>query len=294
MHWGWLVFLCQTLFAATSSFEAAEYYYNRQDLKQAIELYRLIDDPRSIARIADAKLILQGRKEARDEIVAYLKNPKKNLPEESRSFLYAKLDSILDKFVTDEGQSLYFRALNKVRYGDYVSAVGLVETAVGLEGTNTRALELKSTCEKELKKYEAYSLTLNTIFLTDPFDFQNAEKLSETYFYLGEYAKLRDTYTSVWKEGRSPYLKFLDLIASVELGKSSLPIYDLEGYSETFPLAYYYLGKEFSKTEEEKTEAAESLTKFLSAMKAIPSWDPLHLTEKVADAKKILEKIQPK
>ncbi len=283
------IFLSSGLvFSMSTTFEAAEYYFSRQDFKQAMDIYKSLDDPKSISRLADTKFILQGRKEAREEILVYLNAKNDQIYDEGKFLLKMKLNSILQKFVSDEGQSLYYRALNKIRYRDQASALSLLETSSVLESGNILVLELKANCEKDLKKYDLYLSTLNSIFQLNPYDYKNTERLAETYFYFRDYQKAKEILSTIPKDSRNSYLNFLFSMIAQEMGKSAE---DLPLYVDLSPLAFYYLGKNFYKAEIGKPEGLRLFKKFVEQTRSTPapSWDPLHFSEKVADAKQILE-----
>lgn len=121
---------------------------------------------------------MSGRNAAREVLLTFLKtNP--DLSNEIKARVEEKLTGILEVFVTDEGQSEYYRAQTKIRHGDWTSAETLLEAAILKEEGNLQILELKSQCEKELKKNNEYIRTLNLMIERNPYSTALSEKLEE-------------------------------------------------------------------------------------------------------------------
>lgn len=267
--------------------DAAEYYFSRQDFKQSLELYSSSNEPKNTFRIADLKFLLNGRVAARETIVTALEK-NKDLSVDLKNQLHEKLTSVLEAFVTDEGQSEYFRAMTKIRHGDWATAESLLESASSREEGNTLVLELKSQCERELKKIREYTNTLQQWREQNPYSVSATEKLAESYFFDGDYSKVLTLFATL-RPQKNSYGNLILLLSKAELGKY-FDLDELEDYGGTYPIALFYVGKELAKSEEDRTEALTILSQFnqKSVNQLKEDWDPLKISEKVIESKKIL------
>lgn len=267
--------------------DAAEYYYNRQDFKQALELYSSANEPKNTIKIAELKFLLNGRSAAREVLVSALEKNRELSPE-YRTQLSDKLSVLLESFVSDEGQSEFFRAQTKIRHGDWTSAKILLEAAAGREDGNALVLELKAQCEKELKKTREYTNTLTQLRDLNPFATSVTEKLAEAYFADGDYSKIQSLFSSQ-RPQKNSYSNLLLLMSKSETGKF-LDLDELEDFAPSYPIALFYVGKELIKNEEDRQEALKLLEQFnlKYTNHLLDGWDPLKISEKVIESKKLI------
>ncbi len=280
-----LIYCCRML--AAVPVDAAEYYYNRQDFKQALELYSSANEPKNTIKIAELKFLLNGRSAAREVLVSALEKNRELSPE-YRTQLSDKLSVLLESFVSDEGQSEFFRAQTKIRHGDWTSAKILLEAAAGREDGNALVLELKAQCEKELKKTREYTNTLTQLRDLNPFATSVTEKLAEAYFADGDYSKIQSLFSSQ-RPQKNSYSNLLLLMSKSETGKF-LDLDELEDFAPSYPIALFYVGKELIKNEEDRQEALKLLEQFnlKYTNHLLDGWDPLKISEKVIESKKLI------
>jgi tetratricopeptide (TPR) repeat protein len=314
---GWLLFLTgflvgRSLFALAPSDSlsiAAEYYFSRQDYNQSLALWsevlkRRPDNLSAVYRVAELKLMFQGRVASRDVILGFLAGAGRNLNSDARRDIKLKLGELQSTFVTDDGQSVFLRALPKIRHGDCQGAMALLVQAAGAEGGNLRVLQEKARCEKTLGLYERFYESLRAAFDSDPFDESVRENLFEAYVYNGEMAKV----IAMAKEGDST-LSLRERIAyAVALTESgaeaaALPILqntiEQEKLTGVPPIVLYALGKAFAAKPDGLAEATSYLERFLGAAARpentlINGWDPYRSAEKLEQAKKMLSSLKTK
>jgi tetratricopeptide (TPR) repeat protein len=289
---------------------AAEYYFSRQDYPQALSLWsevlkRKPDSVSALMRVAELKLLFGGRLASRDVLLGFLNSHGSSLPAESRLALRLKLGSLQSTFVTDEGQSLFLRALPKAQRQECAAALPLLTQAVGLEGGNLKVLHEKARCEKKLGLYPRLYETLKLAFDSDPFDVETRESLLETEIYFAEMANVvtsarRDPEAVLNARERTALaVALFETGAEAEALPLLQALVESEKTTSGSPILLYTLGRLFSGRSGGSGEAVSYLERFLSLAARpentlIDGWDPYRCAEKLEPAHKLLASLKVK
>src|SRR5262249_28815452 len=151
------------------------YYYSRYDYKQAYTLWSevLKKQPTNLPalfRVAELKMLFEGRPAGRDLILKFLLTESSGLTGDARKSVRDRLNELQRVFLTDRGQSLYLQAVARTRKKDCQSAFGFLNQAAALENGNIRILKEKFRCEKSLGLSDRFYETTHLALDNDPYD----------------------------------------------------------------------------------------------------------------------------
>jgi tetratricopeptide (TPR) repeat protein len=289
---------------------AAEYYFTRHDYKQAYQLWldvskRQSDSVFALLRVAELKLMFEGRDAARDALRKYLDMaPIQKSGNESRREVKDKLKFVESTFISDEGLSLYLQASSRIKRKDCAGAVTLLSRAVSLESGNLLVYLDRGFCERSLGAFDHYYETVKLAYDNDPYEKEVAENVTEGHLYFKQYnkalevlAKAPDIASSV--KGRTQLA-----LSLTEIGKTgeALPllqsVMDQQKQAGFHPIVLYMMGRILASRLDASVEATNYLERFLAAApREIQSlsnegWDLYHIQERVDDAKKILAQLK--
>ncbi len=296
-----VLFFPTNIFALESLRFASEYYYEKADYGQSISLWNELakSEPtnlNALFRVAELKLIFEGRPSARSTLNSYFLLEGSPLQD---SVLKDRLKRILTIFLTDESQSLYLQAKQKMREKNFEGALTLLEQADQLENGNIQVLIEKARCEKALKAYENFYKTLRLAFQLNPLNESLLEELYEAGIYFGEAKRVLESHRQEWLIFGSSRYRTAYSVGLVEAGKNAeaLPILqalvEKERFTSVHPIVFFMMAKVLSQKGNFHSGARYYLEKFLAASGrpercAIDGWDPYKTTERVEDAKRLL------
>lgn len=303
---GWPAGATPASSVSDSAASTAEYYYSRNDYAQALSLWSEIlrqkpDNLLAVIRVAELKLMFEGREASRQTILAFMSRPDGTLSSKERSQLREKSRSLQQLFLTDEGQTLYIQALAKIKEKDCAGALPLLGRAMTSEKGNLKVLLQKARCERSLALPKELQQTLKLAQESDPFDEEIADELAETLIYFGEYeAALSLLKTSA---AQSPTLRHrvahgVALMAAGQPEKA-VPqfqrLVEQESRNGVPAVVYYVLGVALSKGTDTSAEAVFFLKRFLSSLSkesVSAGWDPYRCQEKIEQVNKLLASLE--
>lgn len=282
---------------------AAEYYFSRQSYPAAFELWSkvLSREPENVSallRVAELKLLLEGRLASRDILLKFLGQRAGTLTNEAEQLIQSKHTLLQSLFLTDEGQSLYLRAMTKIQRKDFAGAAPLLTHALSLENNNLRILKEKAKCEKYSKAYDRFHETIQSAFESDPYDMEIIDNLVETYVYYKEYPKIVSLFRKTPNNLKTNRQRLAFGIALLEVGIPQDAIFVLQGLIERgkntaiHPIALYAMGR-LMNARGQTVEAGYYWDRFLNTAARtddilIDGWDPYRSQEKLDGVTQLL------
>lgn len=286
---------------------AAEYYFTRHDFRQSLTLWegvlkRQPDNVAAVLRVAELKLMFEGRAATRETITHYLDLKGDALATEARRALREKLGQLQSTFVSDEGQALFLQALPKVRAKDCQGALPLLAQAAVLEKGSPKVLREKARCEKALGATDRLRDSLSQAAESDPYDSDILESLAETLDYAGAYDKSAALFDKEPDLARTVRQRTAYGVALAELGAAGKAIPILRGLLEqketrVHPIVYATLGRLLAARGGSQAEATHYLERFVTAASrpenaTFDGWDPYHTSEKLEPSQKLLASLK--
>jgi len=287
---------------------AAEYYFSRHDYRQSFQLWAdvLKREPQSMEaafRVAELKLMFEGRGAARSVLKQFLETNGELLSVDAKKQVQGKLSILANTFVSDEGQSNFFPALPRVARKDCAGAMPLLNQAIYFEKGNVRILKERAKCEKILGTYDKYYETLKLAYDNNPYDSDVVENLMEAHVYFLQYHKVLEMAHPKEEAFRSLRSRRALAYALFQTGANSQALAQFQGLMEAarassvHPITLYALGKLFAARLGGAGEAVPFLERFLVAstrpeLALIDGWDPYHSADKLTEAQQILVSIK--
>ncbi len=231
---------------------AAEYYFSHQDYSQSLQVWNRIlkKQPESLTalfRVSGLRLLTEGRGPSRDVILGHYYQNADRLGIETRGRLAQKLEEFQSIFFTDDGQSLYLRALPRMKHDDWQGSLVLLAQAAELEKGALPVLRAKWKCEKELTLYEKYYDTLKRAQDMNPFDEATIEELAEAHVYFRAFDKAVGLFQRNPENLRSVRERVAVGVALSQLGQSADAIQILQAIAdketEFHPIVFALLGQ---------------------------------------------------
>ncbi len=294
-----LLFLATASVAATdTSVQVADYYYARYAYRQALPLWLEVarkqpSNLSAVLRVAELKLLSEGREASRNWLRDFLTREGHSMSPESLQVVGARLTDLQETFLTDEGQTLFYQALARIRREDCEGAIpGLIQ-AINLEKGNIRLTKEKARCEKMLGQFQNYYESLNAIYVAVPLQTQVQEDLAEAHLNFHHPELAVAMFDSRLGESlKTPRARLIFGLALLEQGKTAsahLILEPLVHGREVRPILYYGMGKILSQKTNTRAVAVHYLEQFVASAKpSTNAWDPYHVEERLADAKALL------
>lgn len=269
---------------------AAEYYFSRNDYKQALALWNQVlerhpESGPALQRVCELKVLVEGKPACRDLARSYLLTRTPRLTLETRRQFRNKVGDLMQTFSTNDAQSAFFQGLARVDRNECQLAISFFERALRSDRDNTKVLREKSGCEKKLLQWDSYLETLKAFYEANPWDAQVIESLGEAYIYFGQYEKAVKVYRTPTDRPLPIDSKLALALAYVELGQLEDATVYLE-YLPNPPPIYWYLQSKLA-TGKRPQDIAFLQRRFVTAANEIPAekWDPLRSRERAAQFK---------
>lgn len=284
--------------------QSAEYYYSHYHYQQAYNLWsevfkRQPENGQAVVRLAELKLMFEGRPAARDLLLQFLAGPGRGAAIEWRPAVKEKLARLASTFLTNDGQSLYAQAVVKARRSDCAGAGPLLGQAAALEKGNLRVLREKAACEKALQNWAPWYETLKLAVQENPFNAEVVEHLAEGHLYYKDPAKAVDLLGADSELTKSPRALTTYSIALLDTGEKPEALAHLQQLIERdksaviHPIVSFGLGKILAGRPATSVEAASYLERFLAVAQGTAcereGWDPYRCAERREEAQKLLE-----
>lgn len=282
--------------SADSVSVAAEYYFHRHDYRQALQLWNEVyrkepQNTRALLRLAELKLLVEGRESSRDLILTHLKLKNPGLNFDSRRALKERFVQLQQMFSSDSAQSAYLQAKPKILYKDFAGAILLLNQAIALDKGNPLVLKDRAFCELGLQQFEKYRETVRSAYESNPFDPETVERLMEIETFFRNYQavlEITKNDTDVlhsWKNRQFHAFALMETRQWNEAISFFRRVVD-EKKQATPAIVFYGLGKSLS----EKGDWLEALTHLERfAQSTVPTaWEPFVLAERIDEAKKLI------
>ncbi len=299
-----LLFLVASAASARESLApAAEYYSSHHDYKQAFLLWQEVarqepENIRAALKVAELRLLYEGRDAARDGLLAFLRAHGDVLEPAEAEVVRGKIRQLGSLFLTDDGQSLFLQAEARVRSKDLSGAVALLQQAAAVEKGNLRVLKEKAKAEMAQAQFPLAYETWKLAALRDPFDSEVLDTLSEAHISAGAYAKAIHLFDDV--EPRTPRQQIALAAAYLETGspRDAQPL--LQSLLEKgkqgglSPIVYALQGEVLAARRETLVEALAFLTQFdrMTEKAKLPEWDPYKQEERRKRVKTLIASLR--
>ena len=296
--------LTHSLAAIDPIASSAEYYYSRQEFREAYQLWnellkRQPDNLQALGRVCELKTLFEGRTACRELLKGFLNRRESSLTPDVLDGLRTKILNLESVFVTDEGQTAYLQAMGRVQNKDCPGALKLLTHAFQVEKGNILIARQKARCEKTLQLYDQFYQTIKFANEVIPVDRDLSEQLSETHVYYRQFVSVVERVERNKGMFDSLRSRLAYGISLAELGKDDPALnvlqnlVDQERQSGVHPIAWFYLGQIFSKKQNSSAVAISYLEKFISSSaqpenNKIDGWDPYRATDRTVEAKKLL------
>lgn len=284
---------------------AAEYYFSRQDYRQAYQLWseilkRQSDNLAAVFRVCELKMFFDTRGACRDLMLKFLADSGSALSSETRRHVRDKHSQLQSLFLSDDGQAHFFQAQAKASRKDYTAALSLLEASGQAEQGNVRVLWERAQMEKRLQRYERYHETLKETLANDPFHSEARAELIDSSVYFRQYDKAVALYREEPDRLTRPGSRTSIGIALLETGHDVeaqallLSISDdVKGHG-AHPVVWYGLGKILSKRADSLATASVYMERFLRAAahpenNTVDGWDLYHTDELVQSVRKSIK-----
>ncbi len=272
-------------FLSKKDYENALLYWNKILEKKA--------DLCALFKVSELEMLLSGREASQKVLLDYLKKFGSSLSEHEKKEIIRKLSELLETFFSEDGQALYFQAVEKIKNNDCASALNLLERAMAFEKGNLKILTKKIQCEKVEKNLKNLYYSLEMAYRMNPYLTETLEELIEVSLYFGDYKKaLNYLDTSAKNSIRMKTALAYSLFKTGDEDKAFLIVNELMKEIKTVipPILYFIKGK-LLISKNKSDEALKLLENFVSlAEKSSPTsfFDPYRLDEKVLDVKKMI------
>jgi tetratricopeptide (TPR) repeat protein len=291
------------LYAKTNpSATAAEFYYRQYDFRQALPLWQdvLLRDPENTQarmRVAEMSLWTEGRGTLAERMRPAL-DAKSKISPENKALLKRKFWELQTVFLTDQAQNLFYQGKHRAERGDTRGAWDVLNQAAALDRGQFLILRERARLEKSLGEYAPYYETLRQAAKSYPYDSSTVTDLAEAHLHAKNPGaalealqalenSLDFTQTVLYavaladSGAGASVLSTLRTLANGRASKSSLP-----------PIVYYSLAHVLASMPGSEAESKKWLEQFLQAVPAASvtatTWDPFHLQERIADARRSL------
>jgi tetratricopeptide (TPR) repeat protein len=309
-----LALLCQATVRADVSSTAAQYYFDHREYAQSLALWEAIykrqpENVEALCRVAELKLLLEGRVQSRDTIVEFLKQHSQ-LRAEEKEAIRSRFERIQSFFLTDEGQTAFLQAKTRVERKDYQGALAALERSMALERGNVKVLKVKANCERSLGLWESFSQTAKQAFENDPFDPDVVGDMTDAFTYRSQYPKVIELFQSNPELLSSVRNRTAYAVAMAESGSVSTAVPLLQtlvekGKSNAIaPILWFELGSVLAKRRDTTAEATNYLEQFIrsvptslvgissSGPSGEASWDPYRTGERRSEAERLLASLR--
>jgi len=284
-----------------SSAQVANYYYSRYAYRQALPLWQEVarrqpSDVTAALRVAEIKLLQEGREQASASLKEFVQREARNLPPESLRLVEQRMKELQEVFLSDEGQTLFFQAVARIRRQDCVGAVPVLQQALTLEKGNARVAQEKAKCQKTLERYGPYFESLIALHETNPFARDVQVDLAEASLQFRQPERASAIFeTRVGDPFRHPKARLFYGVALLDQGKYSTaetvlePLVSKTKARDVQPIVLYGMGKILAQRPSGRLAALHFLDRFLATEKpASGEWDPFHLPERTSEARKLV------
>lgn len=283
---------------------AAEYYYSRQDYRQALQLWAEVvkkrpDDTVAVLRLAELKLMIEGKRPSQAFLLSWLQVQGRNADGFSRNLVSRKLTQTLSTFVSDESQSFYLQARPKLNFNDCEGALNLLKQSLSLEPENLLTLREKAHCEKQLNQEDAYLATTRFMYALNPYDSMVLEDYFRALFLAKRFSEIVSASNPGTFDFASKNRQLFLIAALIESKSDAEALILIEGLikekkEKPFALLYYLKSRVFSRYVSMKKEETSALQIFLamtedsSASSLFPEFE---IEAKVVESKKRLAEL---
>jgi hypothetical protein len=291
---------------------SADYYFSRHEFAQAFDLWKRYRQlhPESLhatLRVAELKLMFESREAASKDLQKYIQTTGQILSADNKRHLKEKLYVITSTFLTEDGQSSYFRALQREKREDLSGALAFLQQASPLEKGNILVLKAKGRVERLLKMPERSYQSLAAARTLYPYDSDLQDSLFELQIYLGASADLLASLRS-----RSAVAlpltarqKLALAVAQADVGDPAVALASFQDLVQkekqlsVHPIVYFYLGKLAAARSPRSPEVTHFLERYKLAMARpesaiIDGWDPYRTLERADVAETLLLEAKPK
>jgi len=301
------IFVCCASFVSFALNEnlvqSAEAFYAQNDFPHALDSWKKIYkvNPHSVEaviRVSDLQLLLDGHESAQKTILEFLSEGREHLSSSQVWIVQQRLLEVQNRFVKDDSQSLYFQAMVKIKLADFNQALPLLNQANQIEKGNSKILESKAQCERELGQYTQYYDTLKTTAELNWINNKVREELLEAQYFFRDFSDIIQWSQSQINSNMSLRQKTVISLAKLEKAENQdsvrafLQIIEGAKGRPVNPMIWYGLGRCYRKMENVGA-ATKYFEKFVSMTAksqviATQTWDPYRTAEKLEDAKQWL------
>lgn len=307
--WIWFLFVFASHFVLAANFSlstAAEYYFSKHDFGQALSLWQEVykSQPNSVdvaIKVSELRFLLEGHEAAQKTLIEFLQEKRNFISPLKHEKLNQKLTEMQNRFFRDDSQSFYYQSLSKIKLGDFNQALVLLNQADQLERGNSKVLELKARCEKQLGQYSKYYETLKTSQDLILFNSNLIDNFLEGAYYFKDYSNILNWLELHSTSPISPRQRIAIAMAYLEKGefqKAETLFYQLVsdlGPGPNHPIIWYGLGRALSNrpVSRLKMQYWEKFIKSAAEPGALilDGWDPYRTIEKVTEANKWLTEL---
>lgn len=301
-------FLALFLVARTQAYneplvQSAEKSFLQNNFVEALELWKKVykinpNSVEAVTRVSALQLFLEGHEVAQKTILEFINDKKEFLNFSQADFLRKRLLETQARFIKDESQSLYLQALAKIKLSNCAQALPLLNQANQIEKANSRILEWKAMCEREVGQFNHYYDTLKTAAEFTWIETKNQDDLIEAQYFFQDFSDINSWAQSQLGPSLSPRQKVAIAMATVEKNESLETSQRLFQLIETTKdkdlpaVVWFGLGRCYRK-QGQFALAVRYFERFISLASKSQSlttngWDPYRTAEKLEDAKQWL------
>ena len=294
---------------ADGSATAAQYYFDHREYSQSLELWTALlsrqpDNVEAVCRVAELKLLLEGRAPSKEIILDFMKRRKDQMRPEERENLRTRFERMQTLFLTDEGQTAFLQGRTRLERKDFQGALSALERSISLEKGNLKVLKVKASCERSLGLWDAFAQTAKLAFENDPFDPEAAADMSDSYSYRSQYPKVIELFQNSPDLLSSIRNRTAYAVALAESGAVGSAVPLLQGLVEKgkansiAPILWFELGSVLSKRPDTTAEATNYLEQFIRSVPPTSlispaaggdsTWDPYRTGERRPEAERLL------
>jgi hypothetical protein len=294
---------CGALFAKPSpSATAAEFYYRQHAFALSLPLWQEVlarepENAQAVVRVAEMSLWTEGRAGIADRFRPAL-DSKSKLSAEARTQLKRKLRELQSVFLTDQAQNLYYQGRHRAERGDTRGAWESISQAAVLDRGQFLILRERARLEKSLGEYDPYYETLRLAAKSYPYDPELTTQLAEAHLRAKSPTAALEVLRGQDAELDAPQtVLYAIALADSGAGSSLLPtlrtLANRQGKAAPNPVVYYSLAQVLSMTPGNEAEAKKWFERFIESVPASTTptgWDPFHVPERLADARRSLRR----
>jgi tetratricopeptide (TPR) repeat protein len=302
----WVQSLCSASVLPPLS-KAAEYYYSKNDYKQAFQLWSEVysqspDSLEALLKVSQLKLLFEGHQAFYQVLKDFNQRKGKNISVSYWEMLQSYIIDSQNRFLKDESQSLYYQAAARIKLGDLGQALTLLNQAESIEKGNLRILESKSQCEKRLglenKYYETLKIARDLGATTSSW----SEVLLEAYYHFRDYVGVTDWYQENKRKTLTSRQKLVCSMALIETGEIKqansllMEILETQPQDGIHPMVWFGLGRTLAGSKGTMPNAIQYLERFLVNAEHpesywLDGWDPFRYQEHLGVANRLVTEL---